>query len=57
MIQDVAKQPKGWIVDELLRANPTLTDRKLLTRLAAPKLARMLVEALGVRSARLRKVA
>jgi len=57
MIQEVAKQPKGWIVDELLRANPKLTDRKLLLRLAAPKLATMLVDALGIRSARLRNVA
>jgi hypothetical protein len=35
----------GWIVGELLRVSPTLTDRKLLLHLSHEKLTGMLVDA------------
>jgi hypothetical protein len=40
----VAKS-RGWIVEELLRASPALTDRKLLLHLSHEKLAGMLIDA------------
>jgi hypothetical protein len=41
----MAARSRGWIVDELLRVNPALTDKKLLLRLSHIKLAGMLLEA------------
>ena len=41
----LAVMGRDWLVTELLRANPSLTDRKILFRLRCVKLARMLVEA------------
>jgi hypothetical protein len=43
----MATRSRGWIVDELLRVNPLLTDRKLLLRLSHAKLAGMLITARG----------
>jgi hypothetical protein len=40
-----ASRNRGWIVEELLRVNPALTDKKLLLRLSHLKLAEMLVTA------------
>lgn len=40
-----ATKSRGWIVAELLRVDPTLTDKKLLMRLSHIKLAGMLVQA------------
>jgi hypothetical protein len=40
-----AARSRGWIVEELLRVNPALTDKKLLLRLSHLKLAEMLVTA------------
>jgi hypothetical protein len=57
MVQSVTKQPRGWIISELMRARPELTNEKLLRGLRTEKLAGMLVDAVGLRSARLRKVA
>lgn len=42
-----ASRSRGWIVDELLRVNPALSDKKLLLRLSHLKLAEMLVTARG----------
>lgn len=42
-----ATKSRGWIVAELLRVDPTLTDKKLLLRLSHIKLAGMLLEARG----------
>lgn len=39
----MASRSRGWIVDELLRVNPVLTDKKLLLRLSHLKLSDMLV--------------
>jgi hypothetical protein len=36
---------RAWLVDQLMRVDPSLTSRKLLMGLANLKLARMLVEA------------
>jgi hypothetical protein len=41
----MATRSRGWIVDELLRVNPALTDKKLLLRLSHLKLSGMLVTA------------
>jgi len=43
----MASRSRGWIVDELLRVNPVLTDKKLLLRLSHAKLAAMLITARG----------
>jgi len=43
----MATRSRGWIVDELLRVNPALTDKKLLLRLSHAKLSEMLVAARG----------
>ncbi len=40
-----AARSRGWLVEELLRVNPALTDKKLLLRLSHVKLAEMLVTA------------
>ncbi|HEY5054677.1 MAG TPA: hypothetical protein VII58_00865 [Acidobacteriaceae bacterium] len=44
----MAARSRGWIVDELLRVNPALTDKKLLLRLSHLKLSGMLVTARAV---------
>ena len=40
----LCNQPRAWLVSELLRADRTLTDSKILSHLPRPKLARMLME-------------
>jgi len=39
----LAARSRAWLVDELLRCNPLLTDRKLLSGLQRGKLAMMLI--------------
>ena len=39
------QESRAWLVDQLLLANPKLTDRKLLLRLGRSKLASMLIDA------------
>jgi len=41
----LAQQPRAWLADALLAANPRMTNRKLLLHLGRPKLARLLLEA------------
>jgi hypothetical protein len=42
----LSTESRGWLVEELLKADPKLTDKKLLLRLQRPKLASMLAERL-----------
>lgn len=43
--QALAGRSRAWLVDELVRADGRLTDRRLLSHLGRPKLAHMLCEA------------
>lgn len=47
---ELAEKPRPWLVNELLQANHALTDRRLLSRLGRPKLARMLLAARTARA-------
>ena len=44
-VKSLAGRPRAWLVDRLLQAKPSLTDRKLLTHLGRLKLATMLAGA------------
>jgi hypothetical protein len=46
-IKNYCAKSRGWIVAELMRVDPSLTDKKILTHLGREKLARMLVAALN----------
>lgn len=42
-IAKLAMQPRAVLVDELMQLDPTLTSRRMLSHLAKPKLAAMLL--------------
>jgi hypothetical protein len=44
-------KPRAWLVEELLSANPKLSNRKLLLHLGKLKLATMLVDAMDANDA------
>jgi hypothetical protein len=48
---------RGWLATELWRANPSLTDLRILLRLRPAKLARILIEARDRQAAALRPTA
>jgi hypothetical protein len=50
-IAALAGNGRGWLVDHLMRANPALTDRKLISHFQNSKLARMLIAAQARRQA------
>ncbi len=41
----LASKPRAWLVDELMRADASLTDRRILSHLGRPKLAAMVEQA------------
>lgn len=47
LAREIEGHSRAKLVSELMKANPLLTDRKLLMRFRSPKLARMLVAILG----------
>ena len=56
-IAALASRPRGELVANLMRADPALTDRKLLSHLQNSKLARMLIRAESHSAMRLERTA
>lgn len=48
---------RAWLVDELLRSNPRLSDRRILSHISIEKLARMVLAAWDARAVQMERTA
>lgn len=57
LLAEIARLPRAELVDGLMKLDSSLTDRKLLSRLQRPKLARMILDARKFWTAELERTA